>query len=292
MQPTNQYEKLERLVNDLAHASDRLKQGPSAASRAMELGLMEQRSIEIYSELQHLRQMPTERTEGSPTTPATPAPAHPTPGVSELKAQFAKLKSELQELDSPRSTEKLEVASAPIPEPGPKPESKDKLTLETVGIGPAGPTSIEAEVPAQAPPAKHMETTPPTIAAEPIEAIENQEKAASLHEKLHTAKQPSLHERLTKTQDAQQQINRQMAGKPIKDLTKAISINEQIVLIRELFDNDKRAFKRAVEFINKCHTFSEARSYVHHDLAKQFKNWEENNMAYENFMGLVKRRFI
>jgi len=118
------------------------------------------------------------------------------------------------------------------------------------------------------------------------------EKRTSLNDRFNGPKQPSLHEKLALQKDSKAQLSKQMAGKPIKDIKKAINLNLQIRFQKELFDNDNRAYKRAIDFLNKCNTYSEARSYIQHDLAKNFKNWEEENIQYQEFMGIIKRRFI
>lgn len=289
MQHTNTFDTLQGLVKDLANAAARVNTSDRSTVHSIELALMEQLTIDIYREVQRLKQAPAsmERPE-APAPVATPH-AQVVSDVGELRAQFARLRTEFQELEAASPIAREPVPTPPVPEPE---AHKGKKEVEPMVALPVMDSSPDDQAEALARDAGANQATAPSTPPEPVQTTDNHEKTGSVHEKLHVAKQPSLHERLTKSKDAQQQINRQMAGKPIKDLTKAISINEQIVLVRELFDNDKRAFKRAVEFINKCHTFSEARSYVHHDLAKQFKNWEENNPAYESFIGLVKRRFI
>ena len=115
-------------------------------------------------------------------------------------------------------------------------------------------------------------------------------KPTSLNERHKQAQdKPSLLDKLASNRKPD--LSKQMTGKPIKDLKKAINLNQQIKF-RELFENDKRAYRKAVDFINKCNTYSEARSYVEHELAAEFSNCKEGNPAYDAFMGLVKRRFI
>ncbi|MBI1183695.1 hypothetical protein GC194_05465 [bacterium] len=173
-------------------------------------------------------------------------------------------------------------------------ENKEEDTTDKNTENPAEETrKEEAEKTVEAPkagtkPEQNIEGTRPAETKETDEL----EKKTSLNDKFNAAKQPSLHEKLVSQQEKKAQISKQLAGRPIKDLKKAINLNMQIRFQKELFDNDKRAYKRAVDFINKCNTYSEARSYVQHDLARNFKNWDENNPNYLEFMGIVKRRFI
>lgn len=122
------------------------------------------------------------------------------------------------------------------------------------------------------------------------EELSEEEKTTSLNDRF-SAQKTSLHDKLSAQREKQKILSKQLSGKPIRDLKKAINLNMQIRFTKELFENDKRSFKRTVDFINKCNTYSEARSYAHNEVMVKYE-LNEDNKFYTEFMALVKRRFI
>lgn len=119
---------------------------------------------------------------------------------------------------------------------------------------------------------------------------EKASKPSSVHEKYGERKK-SLLDKLASKKEGQNPLGSQLSGKPIKDLKKAINLNTQVRFTKELFDGDKRGFKKAIDFINKCKTYSEARSYVQVELVPAYE-WTEDKKVYQDFMNLVKRKFV
>ncbi|MFY0672868.1 MAG: hypothetical protein JXQ87_05665 [Bacteroidia bacterium] len=193
-----------------------------------------------------------------------------------------------QELNSPKepstSSQKSIVTEAAKENTNATESSKEEPTTQ---INKTQSTRPQAEPKPQISQPK-AEDKPKPVATD---SLEEKTKPASLNERHKQVQdKPSLLDKLASNRKPD--LSRQMAGKPIKDLKKAISLNQQIKFQRELFENDKRAYRKAIDFINKCNTYSEARSYVEHELAAEFSNCKAGNPAYDAFMGLVKRRFI
>jgi hypothetical protein len=77
---------------------------------------------------------------------------------------------------------------------------------------------------------------------------------------------------------------------PVKDLKKAISLNERYIFIQELFRGDEVMFERSIKTINSFHNLGEAEFWIERELRIKL-SWNENHSAVKLFNQLVKRRF-
>ena len=77
---------------------------------------------------------------------------------------------------------------------------------------------------------------------------------------------------------------------PIKDLKKAISINDRYQYINNLFGGDEAAYDRSVKTINHFNIFSEAEYWIRREVSIKY-GWEESNRLVQQFYDLVNRRF-
>lgn len=83
-----------------------------------------------------------------------------------------------------------------------------------------------------------------------------------------------------------------LAMMPVRDLTKALSINERYFTIQELFGGDSALFKQTLQKLDGLSNFHEAREALIHDVAPKFE-WgtEAKKKKAENFIKLVRRRY-
>jgi hypothetical protein len=82
----------------------------------------------------------------------------------------------------------------------------------------------------------------------------------------------------------------QLNNEPIKDLKKAISINERFLFISELFNGDEAMYDRSIKTINAFSIYPEAEYWIRRELKVKFA-WEEKSNTVKQFNQLVKRRF-
>lgn len=75
----------------------------------------------------------------------------------------------------------------------------------------------------------------------------------------------------------------------IADLTKAMSINDKFLFIRELFKNKSEEFSRAIQTLNNCENIEEAFDIME-GLKKQYF-WDSTSSAYLALCDLVRRKF-
>ena len=90
---------------------------------------------------------------------------------------------------------------------------------------------------------------------------------------------------------AAKELSDRLSSTPIRDLTKAISINEKILTCNELFAKDKNRFNDALKTLNGFSSFTEARPYLA-SLANEF-GWDKKSAKKKAqvFIKLVRRRY-
>jgi hypothetical protein len=77
---------------------------------------------------------------------------------------------------------------------------------------------------------------------------------------------------------------------PIKDLRKAIGINDRFLFINELFRGDEPMYERSIKTINSFHIYPEAEYWINRELVVKL-GWDKESEIVRHFYQLVKRRF-
>ncbi len=77
---------------------------------------------------------------------------------------------------------------------------------------------------------------------------------------------------------------------PIKDLRKAIGINDRFLFINELFRGDEAMYERSIKTINSFNIYPEAEYWISRELKVKL-GWNIELPAVAQFDQLVKRRF-
>ncbi|WP_298300608.1 hypothetical protein [Hydrotalea sp.] len=116
--------------------------------------------------------------------------------------------------------------------------------------------------------------------------IQHQNKPAA-EINIKTDADKSLNEKL-KTEKKELAATLQEA--PIKDLRKAIGINDRYLFVNELFQGDENLFEKSIKTINGFTLYPEASFWIEKEL-KQKLNWQDDNETVVAFYQLVKRRF-
>ncbi len=162
----------------------------------------------------------------------------------------------------------VEVKPEPVvaPEPEPVPEPVKVVEPEPVKVVTPEPV---------------VESKPePVVASEPAAApqiqpqVEVKPQQRSLNDLFNEQKQ-DLGEKFQQTK--------------IADLTKAMSINDKFLFIRELFKNKSEEFSHAIHTLNKCENIEEAFDTME-GLKKQYF-WDSTSSAYLALCDLVRRKF-
>ena len=163
----------------------------------------------------------------------------------------------------------------PVPETKEKPEPKEKMqeVKETVLVD-DGAVSIVKEN-GQLDIVFDPMTEIPTLSQQSKEADRSKAEPESLNDKLKQGKTELL-EVLKET--------------PVKDLRKAIGINDRFLFINELFRGDESMYERSIKTINSFNIFPEAEYWINRELKVKL-GWLADHPAVQHFDHLVKRRF-
>ena len=86
------------------------------------------------------------------------------------------------------------------------------------------------------------------------------------------------------------EVGHVVAEHPIKDLKKAIGINDRHIFINELFRGDEVMYERSLKTINGFRIFAEAEYWIERELKVKL-GWEEHKETTRHFYQLIKRRF-
>lgn len=99
--------------------------------------------------------------------------------------------------------------------------------------------------------------------------------------------QESLNDRL---KQAKTELAEVLKETPVKDLRKAIGINDRFVFINDLFRGDEAMYERSIKTINGFNIFPEAEYWISRELKIKL-GWNSDHPLVLQFDQLVKRRF-
>lgn len=77
---------------------------------------------------------------------------------------------------------------------------------------------------------------------------------------------------------------------PVKDLRKAIGINDRFLFIDDLFRGDEAMYERSIKTINSFNIYPEAEYWIIRELKVKL-GWDNDNKTVQHFDHIVKRRF-
>ena len=214
--------------------------------------------------LSYIRQLYAAIGEGEEVLPEPPPPARASTAVT------------------PPAVEKMEATptppvSEPAPEPDPEPEQEEEIIIPEMTVEP----EPAAEVAPPPPPAPEpiIKQTPPVVEEKLEEPRPSAAQTTEEHESLFEQKEAS-------------ELSEKLSQRPIKDIFKAMSINERVFTLNELFNGDKSAFDLALDRLNGFSHFEEAKVYLTYEVAGRF-DWlhPSKQKKAKNFIKLVRRRY-
>ena len=160
------------------------------------------------------------------------------------------------------------------------------------------PAEIAEEAPAEAPaeiadeaPAEIADEAPEEIAEEaPAEALAEPEVELDLfgepvlrvNEKLGAGRSRSVGEKM----EQKEAWRTAMPGAAVKDVRSAISLNDRVLFIRELFGGDAGLFQKAVDDINAMGSLDEMVAYVN----ERHPGWDLDSDTVYRLMMAVRRK--
>ncbi|MBX2922956.1 MAG: hypothetical protein KF746_12230 [Chitinophagaceae bacterium] len=119
----------------------------------------------------------------------------------------------------------------------------------------------------------------PTLAHQPQVKELNEvigDRELSLNERLH---QPKV------------ELAEKLKEEPLKDIKKAIGLNDRYIFITELFRGDEAMYERSLKTINHFTIYPEAEFWIQRELKLKL-GWKEDHPSVKQFDQLVRRRFL
>ncbi|HVW98442.1 MAG TPA: hypothetical protein VHA56_20925 [Mucilaginibacter sp.] len=131
------------------------------------------------------------------------------------------------------------------------------------------------------------ETESKTEEAAPSAEVESSEKAPSKSEEEIVTRNQRISSQLTdKGNSKAEQVN----IKPISDIKLAITLNDKLLYVKDLFNGYNLAYSEAIEILNRFTTFEEAQRFLKTNYVTK-NNWEGKAATAEKFYALLKRRY-
>jgi hypothetical protein len=93
-----------------------------------------------------------------------------------------------------------------------------------------------------------------------------------------------------KLKQEKKEIAHILKDSPVKDLRKAIGVNDKFVFISELFRGDEVMYERSIKTINTFHILPEAEYWMNRELKVKL-GWNDTNETVQHFYQFVRRRF-
>lgn len=231
---------------------------------------LDERNIDVFEQdlmLSYIRQLHESFSPGKPIsrrkdTALPPKEEVSKPIVKEIPKAAPVSKPSPPKVEPPVVVEKPTVAPPPVVE------------TPKVVVPPKPVVVPEPPKPAPPPPPKPVIQTPPPQPVKALTGLSAVDRAALFEFKEAT------------------ELSEKLSMQPIRDLTKAMGLNEKIFTINELFGGDSKAFDETVKKLNTFSSFERASEYLANGVAHTY-NWPSRSKKKKalNFIQLVKRRY-
>ena len=129
----------------------------------------------------------------------------------------------------------------------------------------------------------------PVVVSEPVPEVETQTQILFQPQPEVKPQQRSLNDLFNEKKQEKQDLGEKFQQTKITDLTKAMSISDKFLFIRELFKNKSEEFSHAIHTLNNCKNIEEAFEIME-GLKKQYF-WDSTSSAYLALCDLVRRKY-
>ncbi len=215
------------------------------------------------------------------------------------KTKEAEDSEAIQKIEQEPVSESTENPPPPEPSDEPLPKSADNPSpSEPVKSPELLPSEQQAKAENKQK-AENAAITPENTASSDSET--SADEAEDIHEpekveekpKQASEKQPpkSLNDRFYDEKKISNELGEKFKNKPISNLKSAISLNQKMLFIRHLFKGDEKRYKKAIEFMNKCGNYAEAKFFLEDEMKSRY-DWDDKDKVYMELVNLVYRRFL
>ncbi len=128
----------------------------------------------------------------------------------------------------------------------------------------------------------------PTLAHQDPPPVTEKELSEKLQYPEGTEISESLNDKLKQIRT---ELSQTLSETPIKDLRKAISVNDRFQFINELFRGDEAMYERSIKTIQGFSIYAEAEFWIRREL-KVKTGWTDSDPIVKQFDEMVRRRFL
>jgi hypothetical protein len=100
----------------------------------------------------------------------------------------------------------------------------------------------------------------------------------------------TINQKISAQMGSANNITEQAGVQPVTNLKAAITLNDKLLYIKDLFNGYSLAYSEAIEILNRFNTFEEANRFLNKNyIAKN--NWDAKPETMDKFFALLKRRY-
>ncbi len=133
----------------------------------------------------------------------------------------------------------------------------------------------EEIVAVEEPKARVIETPKPIVKKEPVA---DKEEVVTINQKISAQL------------NAKNNVTEQISAQPVTNLKQAITLNDKLLFIKDLFNGYNLAYSEAIEILNRFNTFEEANRFLNKNYTLK-NNWDSKPETADKFFTLLKRRY-
>ena len=157
------------------------------------------------------------------------------------------------------------------------------------------PDSLSSyQVPVSAPRPTPPPPPPPPVAPPPVAppppVVQTPAPAPAPPATVYTSDDEEIEELFA--EDSARELSEKLSNLPIKDLRKAMGLNEKIFTMNELFGGNQPVYDATINDLNGLNNFQEAKAYLIKNIAGKY-GWTKGSKKKkaQNFIKLVRRRY-
>lgn len=130
--------------------------------------------------------------------------------------------------------------------------------------------------------APKVEVPPPPVVKEPLRPqVDTDEKEGML----------TINQRISAQINANSSRNAEhTSSQPITDLKQAITLNDKLLYIKDLFNGYNLAYSEALDILNRFNSYDEAENFLKTSYAAK-NNWDAKPATAEKLFALLRRRY-
>lgn len=208
--------------------------------------------------------------------------------IEELKAKIAEWELEMEQVEQDQEVEQDDIPQAEVRSAAPVVEHPAEAPAPTIATPSSGSVpSISDSVPLSS------DSTPSSFHLQTVEEEETFFTVTDLND-VHSAPKTTVSdlfaERNTIADVAQSKTRPWMVdipGPKVEMIQSALTFNDRLTFIRELFEGDSEQFNITLDRINETSTFDEVVS----DMRDAYPEWDENSPVVYRFYMEVRRKF-